>query len=103
MKEDCRERLVIFTRYPEPGTTKTRMIPKLGAESAADLQRRCQVDTVFDQHLDSPEYPGRLKIADKTAEHGQSGRQPVEYLSAPDGSEIGDQQGGRSDRGEQGD
>ena len=33
-------RLIIFTRYPEPGTTKTRMIPKLGAEGAAELQRQ---------------------------------------------------------------
>jgi uncharacterized protein len=31
--------LIIFTRYPEPGTTKTRMIPLLGAEGAAKLQR----------------------------------------------------------------
>jgi len=35
-----RERLIIFTRFPEPGTTKTRMIPELGADGAADLQRR---------------------------------------------------------------
>ncbi len=34
------ERLIIFTRFPEPGTTKTRLIPALGAEGAADLQRR---------------------------------------------------------------
>jgi len=40
MPQDCRERLIIFTRYPEPGTTKTRMIPELGAAGAADLQRR---------------------------------------------------------------
>jgi rSAM/selenodomain-associated transferase 2/rSAM/selenodomain-associated transferase 1 len=40
MTEHCRERLIIFTRYPEAGTTKTRMIPELGAEGAADLQRR---------------------------------------------------------------
>ncbi len=31
-------RLAIFTRYPEPGTTKTRLIPALGAEGAARLQ-----------------------------------------------------------------
>lgn len=35
-----RERLIVFTRYPEPGTTKTRLIPCLGAAGAADLQRR---------------------------------------------------------------
>lgn len=32
--------LVIFTRYPEAGTTKTRLIPALGAEQAARLQRQ---------------------------------------------------------------
>jgi rSAM/selenodomain-associated transferase 2/rSAM/selenodomain-associated transferase 1 len=40
MSASFRNRLIIFTRYPEPGTTKTRMIPELGAEGAADLQRR---------------------------------------------------------------
>lgn len=40
MSERLRKRLIIFTRYPEPGTTKTRMIPALGAGGAADLQRR---------------------------------------------------------------
>jgi rSAM/selenodomain-associated transferase 1 len=40
MSESFHERLIIFTRYPDPGITKTRMIPELGAEGAADLQRR---------------------------------------------------------------
>ncbi|MGB5984625.1 MAG: TIGR04282 family arsenosugar biosynthesis glycosyltransferase [Desulfobacterales bacterium] len=35
-----RERLILFTRYPRAGTTKTRLIPVLGAQGAADLQRR---------------------------------------------------------------
>ena len=34
------ERLIIFTRYPEPGKTKTRLIPALGPEGAAGLQRK---------------------------------------------------------------
>ena len=34
------ERLMLFTRYPEPGTTKTRLIPHLGSRGAADVQRR---------------------------------------------------------------
>jgi rSAM/selenodomain-associated transferase 1 len=33
-------RLVVFTRYPEPGKAKTRLIPALGAEGAAALHRR---------------------------------------------------------------
>ena len=39
MSAGFRHRLIIFTRYPEPGVTKTRMIPALGAAGAADLQR----------------------------------------------------------------
>lgn len=35
-----RERLIIFTRYPVAGKAKTRLIPALGAEGAADTQRQ---------------------------------------------------------------
>ncbi|MDJ0649437.1 MAG: TIGR04282 family arsenosugar biosynthesis glycosyltransferase [Xenococcaceae cyanobacterium MO_188.B19] len=38
--------LIIFTRYPEPGKTKTRMIPALGAEGAAKLQRQMSEHTL---------------------------------------------------------
>ena len=34
------ERLILFTRYPEPGKTKTRLIPVLGSHGAADLQKQ---------------------------------------------------------------
>ncbi len=40
------ERVVIFTRYPEPGKTKTRLIPVLGAAAAAALHRRMTERTV---------------------------------------------------------
>jgi uncharacterized protein len=33
-------RLILFTRYPEAGTTKTRLIPVLGPDGAAAFQRR---------------------------------------------------------------
>ena len=35
-----KERLVIFTRYPEQGLTKTRLIPALGVEGATKLHRQ---------------------------------------------------------------
>ncbi len=34
------EQLSIFTRYPIPGKTKTRLISELGAKGAADIQKR---------------------------------------------------------------
>lgn len=34
------ELLLVFTRYPEAGKVKTRLIPVLGASGAASLQRR---------------------------------------------------------------
>jgi len=41
-----RERLIVFTRYPEAGSTKTRLIPLLGAEGAANLQRKMTEHTL---------------------------------------------------------
>ena len=38
--------LIVFTRLPKPGRAKTRLIPSLGAEGAAELQRRMTLQTV---------------------------------------------------------
>jgi rSAM/selenodomain-associated transferase 2/rSAM/selenodomain-associated transferase 1 len=35
-----RDRLIVFTRFPESGKTKTRLIPALGGQGAAELQRQ---------------------------------------------------------------
>jgi rSAM/selenodomain-associated transferase 2/rSAM/selenodomain-associated transferase 1 len=40
------QRLIVFTRFPEPGKTKTRLIPVLGAAGAARLQRRMTEHTI---------------------------------------------------------
>jgi len=37
---ECKEKLIIFTRYPQAGETKTRLVPVLGEEGAAELHRR---------------------------------------------------------------
>jgi len=39
-------RLIVFTRYPEPGKAKTRLIGRLGAEGAADLHRAMTAHTL---------------------------------------------------------
>lgn len=52
--------LIIFTRYPEPGSTKTRLIPALGADGAAKLQGLMSEFTVLQaQKLQSTNF---LKI-----------------------------------------
>lgn len=40
------ERLIVFTRYPEPGAVKTRLIPAIGAQGAADLAREMTSHTL---------------------------------------------------------
>lgn len=39
--------LLLFTRWPEPGQTKTRLIPALGKEGAAELQEWLTGHTLF--------------------------------------------------------
>ncbi len=48
MDRDNQARLILFTRYPEPGRTKTRLIPALGVQGAAALQQRMS-ETVISQ------------------------------------------------------
>jgi uncharacterized protein len=43
----AQQHLIIFTRYPEPGKTKTRLIPALGSVGAANLQRQMTERTIF--------------------------------------------------------
>ena len=45
------DRLIIFGRYPEPGRTKTRLIPLLGEARAADFQRELTERTLSKDRL----------------------------------------------------
>ena len=40
------EHLILFTRAPEAGRAKTRLIPALGADGAADLHRQMTLHTL---------------------------------------------------------
>ena len=42
----AKKQLIIFTCYPQPGKTKTRLIPALGVKGAANLQRQMTEYTV---------------------------------------------------------
>jgi len=41
-----KKKLIVFTRYPETGTTKTRLIPLLGANGSAELHRKMTEHTL---------------------------------------------------------
>ena len=57
MDRDRQARLILFTRYPEPGRTKTRLIPALGAQGAATLQRRMSETIVGQMAAFAADYP----------------------------------------------
>jgi hypothetical protein len=57
-----RERLIVFSRYPEPGKTKTRLIPVLGAEGAATLQRKMTEDTLAELKKLQTFYPLSVEV-----------------------------------------
>lgn len=40
MGPSANQRIILFTRWPEPGKAKTRLIPALGPAGAADMQRK---------------------------------------------------------------
>ncbi len=42
-----KQHLIIFTRYPEPGKTKTRLIPALGDVGAANLHKQMTEQTIL--------------------------------------------------------
>jgi rSAM/selenodomain-associated transferase 1 len=51
-----KERVIQFTRYPEPGSVKTRLIPALGPDGAADFHRQLSDHTLEEVcHLASEE------------------------------------------------
>ena len=62
MDRDRQARLILFTRYPKPGRTKTRLIPALGAEGAAALQRQMSEGIVAHMAEFAGQYPVSLEI-----------------------------------------
>ncbi|MEB3159928.1 MAG: TIGR04282 family arsenosugar biosynthesis glycosyltransferase [Synechocystis sp.] len=70
------QRLLIFTRLPIPGQTKTRLIPALGQGGAALLQRRLTEHIVELSHQVSLVYP----IAVTVVYTGGSESQMVQWL-----------------------
>ena len=70
------KRLIIFTRYPEPGRTKTRLIPALGSYGAALLQRQMTEQVLKTVSRFIEEFPVTVEIC----YDGASLSQMIEWL-----------------------
>ncbi|MCX5916117.1 MAG: TIGR04283 family arsenosugar biosynthesis glycosyltransferase [Deltaproteobacteria bacterium] len=55
-------RLIVFTRYPEPGESKTRLIPALGPRGAADLHRKMTEHTLSWARRWKERFPSSLEV-----------------------------------------
>ena len=73
---DCH--LLIFGRYPVPGTTKTRLIPALGSVGAAECQRILTEKTVITARLFSVEHHS---VEHHSGEHHSGEHQSGEHQS----------------------
>lgn len=62
-ERNCARRLVVFTRYPEPGKTKRRLSPALGQAGAAELQRRMTTKVLSAaRRLTQQDHAARLEV-----------------------------------------
>jgi uncharacterized protein len=59
---NCSSLLIVFTRYPEPGQVKTRLIPALGKEGAAEMQRHMTRQALKMAQDLSNQFPVRVEV-----------------------------------------
>ncbi len=55
-------RLIVFTRFPSPGQSKTRLIPVLSAQGAADLHARMTEHTLGIARVFEKKHPGSVEV-----------------------------------------
>ncbi|MBL1179022.1 TIGR04283 family arsenosugar biosynthesis glycosyltransferase [Pantanalinema sp. GBBB05] len=84
--------LIVFTRYPEPGKAKTRLIPALGETGAAELHRQMAEYTLAQGRDLRSRYPVAIEIQFTGSEQSQ--------MSAWLGSELEYRQQGSGDLGD---
>lgn len=73
-------RIILFTRYPDPGRAKTRLIPALGPQGAADLHRRLTERTLE-----------QVRAAGLPYEIRSTGREPAEVAAWLGTAAVADQ------------
>lgn len=93
-KSNQQELCLIFSRYPEPGLTKTRLIPALGGKGAAELQRWMTEKVVAEAGRLAA---GRSGLSLELAISGGDERQVVAWLGSqlPCREQVGNDLGAR--------
>ncbi len=71
--------LIVFTRYPTPGTAKTRLMPALGAAGAATVSRQLTEHTLTQIHTCQLQFPD-LQVEIRFA--GGTREQMVDWLGS---------------------
>ncbi|WP_310416099.1 TIGR04282 family arsenosugar biosynthesis glycosyltransferase [Chamaesiphon sp. OTE_8_metabat_110] len=81
------DRLIIFTRYPEPGKAKTRLIPALGDVAAADLHRQMTEQTLAQVKLLQQSHPVSVEVwfAGGSRDRMQTWLGALQYQPQPQG------------------
>ena len=86
------QRLIIFTRYPEPGKAKTRLIPALGDAAAAAIHRQMTEHTLVQVKLLQRSLPLSVEVwfagGDRTQMQNWLGADLI-YQPQPEG-DLGD-------------
>lgn len=80
-------RIIVFAKAPQPGFAKTRLIPALGEQGAAELARRMLFDTL---HEASAANIGAVELCVTPAIHDPAWHE----IQLPSGIEISGQGGG---------
>lgn len=62
MSSSGHDRLIIFARFPQPGRAKTRLIPAVGPERAAAIQRELTRRTLAQAHRLSARQPCQVEV-----------------------------------------
>jgi len=89
--------LIVFVKEPRPGATKTRLIPALGPEGAADLYRRLAAEEIRRTTPRDQEYERLFFYAPAEAEATLREWLPGETLLPQKGDDLGARMSGAFD------
>jgi uncharacterized protein len=85
-------RIILFTRYPEPGRAKTRLIPVLGAGGAAALHRRMteRILETIERHAVTSDVRVEIRLAGGADDLARAWLGPERWIRPQGPGNLGD-------------